>query len=313
MSRACVCQQASAAGVSTSSRGRQHADTAADGLRPLAGQVREGAERADRCLREIIDAGAASDADVAAAVRRVGEAGDMLSPALLALEAKTAKFSQLAWGYITRLASYDALSLQAFSAVATALKAAVDGSGSDEHVLLRVLQCIGACLQAHILLSSRTAVCALVEAALTLHASKSAVMSNTAGATLRHGVSTLFEFAADGAEAPGPSGSTEFMDVAAAVVGDLTLLTVGSAPQMLQVKGGGGGGGTELLCLDILDTILREHGCMCMQHEAMRQALASVMIPWLLRQLEQNLAAKTRENRSPLVRAAACCPVWTAS
>ena len=82
---------------------------------------------------------------------------------------------------------------------------------------------------------------------------------------------------------------------------------------MLQVKAGGGGGGTELLCLDILDTILCEHGCMCMQHEAMRQALASVMIPWLLRQLEQNLAAKTRENRSPLVRAAACCPVWTAS
>ena len=61
-------------------------------------KVREGAERADRCLREIIEAGAASDADVAVAVRRMGEMEEMLAPALLALETKNAKF--MALGYL---------------------------------------------------------------------------------------------------------------------------------------------------------------------------------------------------------------------
>ena len=159
-------------------------------------KVREGAERADRCLREIIDAGAASDADVAVAVRRVGEMDEMLAPALLAFETKNAKFMALAWGYMTRLASYDALAVAAFASVSPALKAAVSGASVDESVLLRVLQCIGACLQAPHLLASKDSVCALVESLLTLHSSKSCMISNTAGATLRQGVATIFEHAA---------------------------------------------------------------------------------------------------------------------
>ena len=303
-------------------------------------KLRDSAERADRCLREIIDAGAASDAEVAAAVRRVVEMEEMLVPAILALETKNSKFMCLGWGYITRLASYDALAGggQAFGAVTQALRAAIDSSG-DENVQLRVLQCIGACLQAPNLLSSRPTVCTLVEAVLTLYANKSQTISNTAGATLRQGMSTLFEFAAataptaavggaagaagagsDGAlnggapnnfeeeqasgaqRSPADSGGrqtggNEMVNVAAVVAQDLCLLAVGSSAQVLQVKTNCNNGhlGTDLLCADVVDTILRSHGAMCMQNAPLRNVIYSVMTPFILRQLERNMSRQTRE------------------
>lgn len=290
-------------------------------------KVRESAERADRCLREIIDAGAASDTDVAAAVRRVGEMEEMLNPAILALETKNGKFMCLGWGYLTRLASYDALAGQAFGSVTHALKAATE-SGGDENVHLRVLQCIGACLQARNLLCSRPTVCSLVEAALTLHANKSPIISNTAGATLRQGVSTLFEFAAATAAADGAavsragdeaakgnceevasgaqrsqasgggrqSADNEIVSVAAAIAADLALLAVGSSAQVLQVKPNGHPG-ADLLCADVVDSILRSHGALCMQNDSLRHVVYSVMTPFVLRQLERNLSPKTRETK----------------
>jgi hypothetical protein len=278
-------------------------------------KVREGAERADRCLREIIDAGAASDRDVAIAVRRVGEMEEMLNPALFAFETKVAKFMSLAWGYMTRLASYDALSAPAFnSAVGAVLKSTVDGT-SDEHVLLRVLQCIGACLQAPNILSSRPAVCGLVEAALTLSNSKSPVISNTAGATARQGVATLFEFAASAAPSDAATTSAEgkptaaasvqgdkdashsspaqqdhvhrssCLEVAVVVAGDLILLAVGAKPQILQAKPTAT---TELLSLDVIDAVLREHGALCLVRAALTNVVHSVVIRFLLRNLERN-------------------------
>ena len=194
-------------------------------------KVREGAERADRCLREIIDAGASSDAEVAAAVRRVGEMEEMLNPALLALETKNPKFMSLGWGYITRLATYDALAATAFAAVAQALKASLEGGG-DEHVVLRVLQCIGACLQAPNILCSRGCVCVLVDAALAVFSSKAsgAVIVNTASATLRQGVATLFEYAEKARRASSASAASAAAAAAVATTTD-------------QNGGGGGGGG----------------------------------------------------------------------
>jgi hypothetical protein len=301
-------------------------------------KVRESAERADRCLREIIDAGAASDSDVAAAVRRVGEMEEMLNPAILALETKTSKFMCLGWGYLTRLASYDALAGQAFGSVTQALRAAVESSG-DENVQLRVLQCIGACLQARNLLSSRPTVCILVEAALSLYANKSPIISNTAGATLRQGISTLFEFAAtssaaddeaadaikaddaaetdqaqgedvSGAQGSAASGgggggggsssrqrgSSESVAVAAMIASDLCLLAVGSSAQVLQLKTPAHPG-TDMLCLDVVDSLLRAHGTLCMRNRALRNVIHSVMAPFVLRQLERNLSPKTRETK----------------
>jgi hypothetical protein len=268
-------------------------------------KVREGAERADRCLREIIDAGASSDAEVAAAVRRLGEMEEMLNPALLALETKNPKFMSLGWGYITRLATYDALAATTFAAVAQALKASLEGGG-DEHVVLRVLQCIGACLQAPNILCSRGCVCVLVDAALAVFSSKAsgAVIANTASATLRQGVATLFEYAekarrassaASAAAAAAAATTTtdqtegggggddddarhqnggnqnggggvesggvgyESVTVAAAVLADLCILAVGGAPQHLQLQTKQHPS-VDLLCLDVVDTILRYMG-----------------------------------------------------
>ena len=96
------------------------------------------------------------------------------------------RFMSMGWGYITRLAMYDAIEREAFTAVGQVMKQACDSHG-DENVQLRVLQCITASMQAPTLLSSRQAVCTLVESILSLYHNKSATISNTAAATLRCG------------------------------------------------------------------------------------------------------------------------------
>eukprot|EP00286_Rhodomonas_abbreviata_P012648 CAMPEP_0181324656 /NCGR_PEP_ID=MMETSP1101-20121128/20482_1 /TAXON_ID=46948 /ORGANISM="Rhodomonas abbreviata, Strain Caron Lab Isolate" /LENGTH=211 /DNA_ID=CAMNT_0023432859 /DNA_START=213 /DNA_END=844 /DNA_ORIENTATION=- len=171
-------------------------------------KLRDAAERADRHLREVGEGGAETDEDFAAALR---EAGEMLSPGLLAIETKNPRFTAMGLGYVSRLATYDAMDASFFQQVGMALRHGAEGSG-DEGVQLRILQCITAAMQAPSLLASKEVVCQLTETVLALHSNKSPVISNTAAATLRQCICGLFEFAA---RASAPPALSPFQDAAA--------------------------------------------------------------------------------------------------
>mmetsp|Transcript_50642 Transcript_50642/g.158224 ORF Transcript_50642/g.158224 Transcript_50642/m.158224 type:complete len:1222 (-) Transcript_50642:93-3758(-) len=299
-------------------------------------KLRDCAERADRYLRELSEGGATTDQEFATALRQVGE---ILNPGLIAIETKNAKFMSMGWGYITRLAMYDAIEREAFTAVGQAMKQACDSHG-DENVQLRVLQCITASMQAPTLLSSRQAVCTLVESILSLYHNKSATISNTAAATLRQSVCTLFEFAChasdpasfavhhqekakeqqdeqDGEKVeldgnqdlqaePDKSRTrgelhraavllaAESIANACTILQELGVLAGGDPSKVLNIKTHAN---IDLLCLEVIDAVLRAQMPFCLTHSSVLGVLRTSTCPMIVKKLQKCMGAGNRKEQ----------------
>jgi hypothetical protein len=204
-------------------------------------EVKEAAERALLKLRAVhkslpADAGAAQQASA------IASAEEVLVPFMLALASKSDALPQSALGAVQRMIAHNAVSPARLPTVASQLIARAQLATADDTSLLKVLQTVLTIGSSPALLQSDQTVSQLLLLCLTLQNSRSAVIKNTASATVQQFVALLLDAASaeiGGAAEPTPGGgggAAEPSPAAAPTPADLAALSVAARCSFLAVQ-----------------------------------------------------------------------------
>lgn len=251
-----------------------------------------------RHLRDVADSiESPTDEDIAHVLRQSDE---MLQPGLAAIDTKQSKLIQLGAAYFMRLASHDAMDPSTFAAAGRALRAAAEGG--DEQVQLRMLQAIMSIMQAPSLVVSKAPMLAMLECLFVLFSSRNQVIANTAAATLRQCIWSIFEFAAkggedrqrvEGVENGGGASAGEVREggalgatgVCIAVFQELSHLMTGEASKSLNFRPAPT---LDLLCMDVADAVIRSHAGVFRGDDHLCAVLRDMTCPFVISKLMQS-------------------------
>ena len=128
----------------------------------------------------------------------------MLVPFMLALASNSSALPLSALGAVQRMISHNAVAPQRLPTVTSQLIARAQLPSADESSLLKVLQTVLTIASSPALLYSDTTVSQLLLLCLTLQQSRSAVIKNTASASVQQFVALLLDAVAEERPAPPP-------------------------------------------------------------------------------------------------------------
>ena len=238
-------------------------------------QVKEAAERAILQVRSLKQPEPGSEEGPAAA--SVGQFELVVRPLTMACKTREPKLALIAVGCLQKLIAQDAIPLESLSAVLATLVDQADTG--DEGVQAKILQTVLSLLASRTYPVRRDDLSRAFSICLVLHdqSAASALINNTATATMRQAVSLLFErvvasgggagaAAAAAAVAGGPPiGETDTaLSCAFLLVRDLCCLANGQATRWLQVKA------LDLaFVLELLESLVSSHTSVFAGHDAM--------------------------------------------
>ena len=240
-------------------------------------EVKEAAERAILQVRQVKEGGA----EEGPAAASVGQFELVVRPLTMACKTRDPKLALISAGCLQKLIAQDAVPLESLSAV---LETLVEQAGSgDEGVQAKILQTVLSLLASQTYPVRRDDLSRALSICLVLHdgGAASALINNTATATMRQAVSLLFErIDADGgvADAARPGAAVGDSDCALScaylLVRDLCCLASRQATRWLQV------GKLDLaFALELLEALLSSHAAVFAKHEAMMALLREQVCP----------------------------------
>ncbi len=235
-------------------------------------QVKEAADQAILQVRSLKQPEAGSEGGPAAA--SVGQFELVVRPLTMACKTREPKLALIAVGCLQKLIAQDAIPLDSLSAVLATL---VDQAGTtgDEGVQAKILQTVLSLLASKTYPVRRDDLSQAFSICLVLHggSAASALINNTATATMRQAVSLLFDRVGECADAADSSaaaagsaiGDTDSaLSCAYLLVRDLCYLASGQATRWLEVKA------LDLVfVLELLELLLSSRAAVFADHDAM--------------------------------------------
>ena len=267
-------------------------------------EVKEAAERAILQVRQVKE----GEAEEGPAAASVGQFELVVRPLTMACKTRDPKLALISAGCLQKLIAQDAIPLESLSAV---LETLVEQAGSgDEGVQAKILQTVLSLLASQTYPVRRDDLSRALSICLRLHdgGAASALINNTATATMRQAVSLLFErIEAEGgvADTARPGALVGESDCALScaylLVRDLCCLASSQATRWLQV------GALDLaFALELLEALLSSHAAVFAKHEAMmallREQVCQLVAELLAAQHSFDLLHRTMRLIWPIVQ-----------